>query len=492
MNRLENREIKILKILSEAKDYLPVHNIAETLGISTKTAYRDIEKIINKRDDVRLLKKQGKGIKIEFLDVPLEEMSSKKLSKYSVEERRIKILYYLLKNTNNYTSIEELSEIYYVGKSSIVNDLNYIEADLLADNLILKKDRNGTKIVGDEKNIRKKIMHLIRDYSFVSDNPTEEYFSDRIPRETIRELATKFDVSKIAIIEKVIAKHENKLPYTIGDLYYTNLVVHILIAIERIKKDNYIEEETLPKISDKRFYNEAEGIALELEREFNVTLPASEIYYIYQYLVSTGVGSLNNNIVIDVDEEISSISSKFLTGISKEINFDVINNESIYYLFKLHIRALLRRLKYGISVKNPLLEKIREEYSKEFTTIKEISKSILRKEISDDEIAYLTIYIESILNLSDKKINVILVCNSGFGTSLFLKKRIEDKLSNIEVVDVVPAKDLKKQRLEKIDFIISTVKLDEDMENIIYVNVMLREEDILTINRRVYGEINEI
>ena len=47
MKELENRQIEILKILSDAKDYLPVHIIAEKLGISTKTAYRDIEKIID-------------------------------------------------------------------------------------------------------------------------------------------------------------------------------------------------------------------------------------------------------------------------------------------------------------------------------------------------------------------------------------------------------------------------------------------------------------
>ena len=70
--------------------------------------------------------------------------------------------------------------MYYVGKSSIVNDLNYLESNLLSDNLILKKDRLGTRIVGDEKSIRKKIMYLVREYSFISDENEEEYYSDRI------------------------------------------------------------------------------------------------------------------------------------------------------------------------------------------------------------------------------------------------------------------------------------------------------------------------
>lgn len=100
-------------------------------------------------------------------------------------------------------------------------------------------------------------------------------------------------------------------------------------------------------------------------------------------------------------------------------------------------------------------------------------------------------YTESILNLTSIKTKVILVCNSGFGTSLFLKKRIEDKLENIEVVDVVSAKDLKGHDLSNINFIVSTVKL-ENIKNVIYVNVMLNEEDIQNINRKVYGIDNEI
>ena len=486
MKELENRQIEILKILSDAEDYLPVHIIAEKLGISTKTAYRDIEKIIDNVEDIKLLKKQGKGIKIKFLNLPLNSTSQKYLTKDSVEERRVKILYYLLRNSKNYTSIDELSEMYYVGKSSIVNDLNYLESNLLSDNLILKKDRLGTRIVGDEKSIRKKIMYLVREYSFISDENEEEYYS-----ETLKELITKFDTKKIAIVERIIAKHERNLPYTIGDLYYINLVVHILIAIERINSENYLDDNDIPKISDKEFYREAENIAIEIENEFSINLPLNEIYYIYQYLVSTGVGNLNNDIVLEVDAEVEEITEKFLQAVSEKKGVIFSGSDNVYYLFKLHIRALLRRLKYGIIIKNPLLEKIKEEYQEQFKEIQVLARKILSKDINDDEIAYLTVYTESILNLTSIKTKVILVCNSGFGTSLFLKKRIEDKLENIEVVDVVSAKDLKGYDLSNINFVVSTVKL-ENIKNVIYVNVMLNEEDIQNINRKVYGIDNEI
>ena len=231
IRKLENRQIELLLILKEAEDFLPVHVIAEKMGVSTKTVYRDIEKIVKNVKEVKLLKKQGSGIKILFSNFLIEKVPQKQLVKYSLEERRVNILYYLLINSKKYTSIEALSEMNFVGKSSIVNDLK----DRLAnENMKLKKTRLGTKIIGDEKNIRKYIMNLIRDYSFTEYGSKEEYYSDRIEKNTLKELSSKFDFKKIELVERIISKHEKNLPYTIGDLYYINLVVHLLIAIERI------------------------------------------------------------------------------------------------------------------------------------------------------------------------------------------------------------------------------------------------------------------
>ena len=111
------------------------------MGVSTKTVYRDIEKIVKNVKEVKLLKKQGSGIKILFSNFLIEKVPQKQLVKYSLEERRVNILYYLLINSKKYTSIEELSEMNFVGKSSIVNDLNYLEDRLANENMKLKKNK---------------------------------------------------------------------------------------------------------------------------------------------------------------------------------------------------------------------------------------------------------------------------------------------------------------------------------------------------------------
>ena len=69
----------------------------------------------------------------------------------------------LLLNSNSSTSINQLSEKYYVSKTSIVNDLKYIEEWLKNYNITLSKTLEGTKIVGKEADIRKAIASLLED-----------------------------------------------------------------------------------------------------------------------------------------------------------------------------------------------------------------------------------------------------------------------------------------------------------------------------------------
>ncbi|MBU0279189.1 PRD domain-containing protein [Gemella sp. zg-1178] len=489
MSELNNRELELIKVLTEASDYLPVHVIAERLKISTKTIYRDIEKLTSKRSDLIFEKKRGKGIKLNISKISLNTLQIQKVSRYSIEERRIKMLFRLLRNSKNFISIESLSEKYYVSKSSIVNDLNYISTYLLGDTLSIAKTRQGTKIVGEEKDIRAKIVSLMDTYSFISDDEkTSEYYSERINSATIKELSAKFDVNKLEKIEYIVNKYEGRLPYTVGDLYYTNLVVHILIAIERIKSGNYIDVNENKVGTDENYYREAVNIAKSLEEEFAIKFPKSEIYYIYQYLVSTGVGEINYGNSIPVEQNIEDIANRFLANINSSNLFKIDKNEHIYYVFKLHIRALIKRLKYNIEIKNPLAEKIKLDYKDIFLAVKNLAKETLSNNISDDEVAYLTVYVQSILedNISHK--NVVLVCHSGFGTSQFLKKRLETIFTKLNIVDVVSSRELKGYNLKNVDYIISTVKLDIEYKNIINVNVLLVDEDINLINKTIFGE----
>lgn len=485
IKELTDRQRELINILIDADDYIAVRDLSDKLSISSKTVYRDIEKIESRMPDISFDKKQGSGIKVIVNSEEMVREPLKSIEKYSVEERRIKIFLWLLQHSKEYTSICDLSDRFYVGRTSIISDLNYINTHLLGNSLTIEKSKNGTRILGKEEDVRSKIRYVLETYSFVNEEDVKPYESERMDENTIKAIQSKYPLEDIIAIENIVKKYEKNLPYTIGDLYYTNMIVHILIAIDRVRMEKYVEPSKSIKKLDVLFYKQAKNIAEEVEKSFKVKFPESEVTYIYKYLTSMGVGKLNT---VDserwIDNRIDDISTAFIRYMLEDNIVDFNKNEHVFYAFQLHIRALIQRLKYRIEIKNPLTKTIKKSYPEVFEYMKSIARKVFEQNISDDEIAYLTVYIQSLLENQISVKKIVIVCHSGFGTSLLLKKRILANFDRIEVVDILSSDDLEKYNLDSVDYVVSTVKLaDVDFDNILYVSTLLLKEDIEKINR---------
>ena len=135
MEMLTSRQVEFVKLLLEENEYKPIKYFTEKLNVSDKTLQKDLKIIGNyiARFNINIDAKRGHGILINReangnielinnLNLNLKDKNS-----ISIDQRRIEILKMLLLNSNSSTSINQLSEKYYVSKTSIVNDLKYIE-----------------------------------------------------------------------------------------------------------------------------------------------------------------------------------------------------------------------------------------------------------------------------------------------------------------------------------------------------------------------------
>ena len=99
--------------------------------------------------------------------------------------------------------------------------------------------------------------------------------------------------------------------------------------------------------------------------------------------------------------------------------------------------------------------------------------------ISEDEIAYLTVYFQSAIEEVINKKSVIIVCSSGIGTSHLLEKRIKNYFPEWNIVDVVSAKQLETVlSLKYVDLVISTVQLQISIDKpVAYVSALFNKTD---------------
>lgn len=180
---MNKRQVALLKKLIIEDDYQPIKYFADIFNVSVKTISKDLDEIDEIINDigVNLDRKQGLGIKLYYTPSQLDKLNillnNIKISNgdRDLEYRRIEILLNLLINTNQYTTIQKLSDKYMVSRTSINNDLNEIQQSLNKYNLKLSKTLKGTRVVGSEINIRKALVSTIQEYGKINPNYIAEY-----------------------------------------------------------------------------------------------------------------------------------------------------------------------------------------------------------------------------------------------------------------------------------------------------------------------------
>ncbi len=505
------RQKKLLKILINEEDYISVDQLMDQLAVSKRTVHNDLCKVEDFLSDyhIELKRKSKHGVKIEasvskkesllyYLDIHKEETDI-----LSTKIRRMKIYSRLLSN-NEGTSLNKLADEFMVSKTSIVSDLDIIEKQVQKFNLSLIKDRKGTRIEGNEIDIRHALSQLASD--FVQLEFEEDQIEPKVSRldlSTYYRLKNLFNIDAIEKIEKIISEAEQRLGYVINDLSYVNLITHLLILIKRVDNDTLYTKETANQIYQAEVIDKtmaiANYIAVAIAKEFDIELPEGEVQYIHQYLVCSGIQSdfmhLNiENHLLDIKEEHIEIVNQLIEFVSVAIHCPLQEDKELKISLMTHIVPLLQRIKYHVKLDNPLINEIKVQYSAMFSIITlavEMIDNQTLHNLSQDEIGFLTIHFQAAVERSMQQKNVIIVCPEGIGFSRLIAHRIERFISSIVIKDIVSLNQLQQMDLKDIDFVISTVPIKECAKPVVLVSSFLSELDIRGINNFLVDHVSE-
>lgn len=505
------RQKKLLKILINEDDYISVDQLMDQLAVSKRTVHNDLCKVEDFLSDyhIELKRKSKHGVKIEasvskkesllyYLDIHKEETDI-----LSTKIRRMKIYSRLLSN-NEGTSLNKLADEFMVSKTSIVSDLDIIEKQVQKFNLSLIKDRKGTRIEGNEIDIRHALSQLASD--FVQLEFEEDQIEPKVSRldlSTYYRLKNLFNIDAIEKIEKIISEAEQRLGYVINDLSYVNLITHLLILIKRVDNDTLYTKETAKQIYQAEVIDKtmaiANYIAVAIAKEFDIELPEGEVQYIHQYLVCSGIQSdfmhLNiENHLLDIKEEHIEIVNQLIEFVSVAIHCPLQEDKELKISLMTHIVPLLQRIKYNVKLDNPLINEIKVQYSAMYSIITlavEMIDNQTLHNLSQDEIGFLTIHFQAAVERSMQQKNVIIVCPEGIGFSRLIAHRIERFISSIVIKDIVSLNQLQQIDLKDIDFVISTVPIKECAKPVVLVSSFLSEMDIRGINNFLVDHVSE-
>lgn len=510
--KLMSRQKQIIQILTKStnKNPITISTIAEILNVSSRTVLREMPKIEKWLDEngFNFIKKPGVGLiideSLENQQLILELLEVENVQKeYSKEERKRIILSELL------IAKEPLKLFYFtnqlkVSEGTLSNDLDGIEDWLKAfDIKLIRRQGVGIYLEGNEKNYRKVLSdilyrtleekELIKLLKKSLNSPSSE---NSIEFSIENRMLNFIDKTIIKGIEKIVSELEEKFNFKLIDSDYIGLVVHISLAVQRIKNGEKIsmDKSSLSELEILPEFAVATEITEKLEKVFTIEIPKDEIGYITMHLKGARLrlNKVENDIDLD-NLDIKQISNYIITEVENDFNIEIINKQKLSKDIYNHLVPAISRMSMKLNIRNPLLENIKEQYSEIYHSCEnacEILKKITKiDKIPESEVAYIAMHIAAAIeeNLKNENLSVVIACPTGVGTSKLLGVNIKKEFPNLDIKNSISVIniDTKKLKDDGIDFIISTVDLDVDYRYIC-LNPMFLQKDKIKLKEFIH------
>ncbi|WP_299095627.1 PRD domain-containing protein [uncultured Metabacillus sp.] len=494
MSSKSNHEQDLLLFLSKNQGYVTSKDLLEVLNVSQKTVYRLINKINNEYEDEDgplIISERGRGYKLDyekFINYQKSNFKYKEIQ-FSPNERRKRIMEELLLSSPKPINVYHLFSRYYVGDSVTFNDEQIMSEELKKYNLVLERKNRTLAILGEEANIRKAIKDIIEIFNMIDIDDLK------------RNQQLNFNQYDVLFILDQLRKIEEDLDITIPYPYNVNIFSHLYILLSRSRKvptrlfTDKISNEEMENMKRDILYPVAKVIVQNIEKYLNSSLPDIEIYFLYQYLVSSRMqGSLAKTSTFS--SEVIQVTKAYIEGMSTSLGIDI-DSQSIFIDLANHIKPMLNRLEHKIRIKNSLLSQIKVTYEEVFLGVTNVSELVSKKfnlpAINDDENGFITLYFAKAIETGQhqRPIKTLIMCTTGIGTSELLKAKVSKKFPELEIVDVVASRNTQmlKEKYSDAELILSTVHIKEEVPiPYLLVSAMFTIDD----QKRLQGKIEEI
>lgn len=474
---------RILKLI----EYLQINNmttykeISAELDIKERHIRYDIDRIndLLELNKMPLIEKQSKGIIIFPRDIDISTLTKENDFIYSQEER-VSLILLILLTDNRSLKINKLSFDFQVSRSTIKNDMSFLE-DKLSDKKIkisytdhffldgLKNNR-----VALMNNEFKKYVHLLKEDDS-NLNAFESY--------TVKIIEKAF----LGVVLKGVIKWIDELLESMNCIltddsykwYVSNIFVVIWFILKG--KENPLEL-TISNYSCDSYHEFITG----LEKIINMKIEDKK-----QKVLIRLLNYINKDAGLDGDIDliyIETIVSNLIASMSNEMNIDFNKDTILVDGLLNHIVPLIKRVSSRINICDEVFSILSEKDMEVFEAVMKVIKEIdtLKYIKNYDEITYLTIHFIASIKRLTKSLNkkVLLVCGHGYGTTTILKETLLNEYQ-INIIDTIPIyKLITYNNWENIDCIISTTKLNIlNKKEYVVVNPLLSEQDYINLDR---------
>ena len=479
---LDARMKKIIIELSDS-EYVTASELAKILDLNEKTVRTTIGKMRDSLDEygIEIESKTRKGYHLLIYDkekyqafINNDEWLSKNDIPNNSKEREEWLLDYLLKQ-HKFVRIDDLSEMLYVSRSTITNDIRNVEDSLKSYHItLIRRPNYGLHIQGSEFDIRNCMISQFKD------NKWAQRFSDK-------------EENELKEISKILLNNIQNQKVVLSKSMIQEMTSCIYIAKVRYEENYKItvsKNEVVHRIY-KPCIEVATNIVEELNEKFHIHLLDSEIYYIAINIAArSDYNVLEGELESGVINQARKQATQMLDCVYDMMHLDMRQNLSLLYDLISFLIPMDIRMRYGIIAKNPFAEATKKKY---FFAYNVASQAVipLKKtyfhEVPENEIAYLTsifaLFIEQEKD-KKKKYNILVICATNMSTSKLLAYQYKKKFKEyIDEVYTCEMYNLDSFDFSKVDYIFTTVEINRVLPKpVLGISAFLEDEEVEKIS----------
>lgn len=479
---MKPKSLKLIRLLLESQP-CTANTLADRMGVSVRSIKNYVHDINEEFPKTIASSREGYILDLEMAKDILKN-DSERVPQTS-EERVIFILTQLIDHHQSEpVNVYDLCDEMYISLSTLKNELQKVKRRLSKFDLELISQGDEITIRGLEKNKRKMLSTILYDESnvnFVNLSSLQDAFID----------------IDIEFIKNTVLEIFEEYHYFINDYSLINLVLHITIAIDRIRNNNFntqnVDERPEVHLHE---YELAQKVAKRMEEHFDIKYSDAEVYEMTLLIISRATTidykSINStNLEEFIGKDCLELVNQLILDINAFYYIDLSEQEFLIR-FALHIRNLLVRSKNNYFSKNPLTEGIKTACPLIYDVSVSLAGTIKEKtgvSINDDEIAYIAFHLGSTLEAQKNltaKITAALYCPNYYDMNLKITDTIKQYFANDLLITNILTDESEFDKIKETDLIITTIPISKIVTTpMIQISLFLTDKDRTTLSDKI-------
>ncbi|AHM71884.1 BglG family transcription antiterminator [Yersinia hibernica] len=468
---------------------LPQEELAKRFAVSTRTVRADITALneILEHYGAHFVHNRGFGYRLMVEDADrfrtLQQQNRKMhLTPRTANER---VHYLLIRFLTSAFSLklEDLADEWFVSRGTLQNDMAEVRERLNRYHLTIEtKPRYGMKLFGAELAIRTCLTDLLFQLQLQdADNPLLK--NEFLSIQSMPELS--------GLLHELLAQYAVRLTDE-GEQY---LIFYCAVAIKRIT-DGYPLSDFDAEDVDEAVKLASGRLANELKLLSGKDISAAEEAYLRVNIAARRVQasqpSTSRPSEINADDE-ETLVDYILSYINTHYNYNLQGDKQLRVDLLTHIKTMITRVKYQITIPNPLLSNIKQHYPMAYdVTLAAVSSwgKYTPYSLSENEIGYLVLHIGVGLERHyhigyQRHPQVMLVCDTGNSTTRMIQAQIARKYPQIVMTQTISLRDYENLDHIDEDFIISNSRLAEKNKPVVVMSPFPTEYQLEQLGKLV-------